>query len=339
MPRLPVLIVAALLHVSALASPLPVAAAGSAQALYEQGLALAYDKEYRRAIVLLSRALALEPRNQDIRLAVARVHSWSGDNAQAQAFVSEVLAVAPDNPEAQILQARLFFQEGEYKQAETVLAGVASTEEVIALRDQIAQARKGTVSQRFYAAMSYERSDISRSAAPDWKQLGFVLGYRVSDKVTLQLSYERAYRFNRHNEFWELGVETRFSERLLGRFALGVAADGDFLAERRARAGLEWRIGSPGAAGGDTWGTFDLQHTTYASGVKTTSFSPGIRFRLNDTFALHGKLIRSHENTGARHKGWSLRADWQTPWNGLALNFGYSIAPETEGGPTVDVRT
>jgi tetratricopeptide (TPR) repeat protein len=86
-------------------------------ALLRVALARAWREEYRPAIEMLDRLIALDPGHLEARLARARVRAWSGDTSGAQREVLEVLAVQPDNPEA--LEALALFRAwgGEYEDA------------------------------------------------------------------------------------------------------------------------------------------------------------------------------------------------------------------------------
>ncbi len=74
--------------------------AQSADTLFKYGRELAYRNQFDSAIVMLERASALQPRNMDIRIALARVFAWNKNYITAEEITQVVLANQPKNREA-----------------------------------------------------------------------------------------------------------------------------------------------------------------------------------------------------------------------------------------------
>lgn len=74
--------------------------AQSADTLFKYGRELAYRNQFDSAIVMLEQASALQPRNMDIRLTLARVFAWNKNYPAAENIVQVVIANQPKNREA-----------------------------------------------------------------------------------------------------------------------------------------------------------------------------------------------------------------------------------------------
>ena len=77
-------------------------------ALLQSGLDFGKSGRFEEAATVLGRAIRLEPKNVEARIALARVLAWKGDLEDALALLDKVLADNPDDSQA--LEARALFQ-------------------------------------------------------------------------------------------------------------------------------------------------------------------------------------------------------------------------------------
>lgn len=351
-----------------LASPIfPALAADNPELWYQQGMASAKQENYVAAIDSLKKALSMVPQNQDYRLALARVHSWNGDLANAQRLVDEVLAQQADNIEAQLLKARLFYYRQSFAEAVELLVAINSQHpentEAASLLKQVQAAQSATeqaalqqnslstensakaanpqmsARKRFFLASGLEHSRFSRRSQSDWMQHFLQLGYRASDKFSSRLRYEQVERFNSKNEYAELEADYSFSDHLITQFTAGYSDNAIFIPQIRFKANSRLRLIYQHAHVGDTWLTFDLQYDRYSGNVESKSVKPGLSYAISGNVTLAAKHINIFDDANKHMRGWETRLDWQTPWQPLRLNAGLSEAPESEGGKTVVTKS
>lgn len=327
-------IVGALALLVSLAAPLH---SETAQAAYDRGMKFAHAQEFDRAIYLMRKALAREPRNNDMRLGLARVLGWAREYSEAHHLVNEVLNGDPDNTEARLLKARLYYYEGALDQAAETLRSLSGSIAVDGLRSQIESARKAADRTGWSVSLSYENSGFANISRSSWSSVGMELRYRLNDRVGLSIGRSQANRFDMANDLTTFGISLRPSDTVSVGLTYGLSNNATFLPSHQLDVSAEWQFWQRNMHRTDAWATLDLQFRNYPSGDQTFAVNPGLRVALSKDVISHARWINSFDAHGRRLQGWSLQTRWQTPLDGLNVTFGLSQTGEMENGAVVRV--
>lgn len=354
-----------------------VARRDSVDALRELGTVLAFTKRYDEAQVLLERALDLDPANDDVHLALARVKSWQGAHRAAERDVDRVLARSPDNLEALELRGRLAFYQRRFGEAEAYLAKVLARAPnriptLVTLGDVLAAADKLRAARAAYdraleldpgqAEVAEKRRRLTRPERPwrldsgithsrfsrqdrdPWSE-GFIqLGYAIDRVTTLRGKLEGARRFDQMDAFFEGGIAHRIQPWLTATIAAGVTQNPDFLARWTASAGATARLWRGRGPLGASLVTIDYLRSDYAAGAVDRLTAGLQQYLFVGRLALTVRRITAWDVDRVRAGGWVGRVDLRPlddlgPLDDLAVYVTIAEVPETVQGATVDVRS
>jgi YaiO family outer membrane protein len=267
---------------------------GDGDAWFELGAAnAALDRrdEARRAF---SRALDLQPANDDARLGLANLAWRDGDRDGARRWLSAISPARRGDPDVRELQLALD-QSGRPAASWRIDAG---------------------------AAYSWLTQDL-----PGWTEARATVSRREGEH-----SIGASVEYARHFSVEDVSVEvlaTREFGPLVWTFAVGGAPQADFRPEVSARIGAEhyasnWYAGAAFTHAEYAVGPVDKLDLRVARDV-----SSAVRLRAS-------AVILSDENDESR-AGYGLGVEWRSA-PGLVLDAGWSDAPESSDGITVDVR-
>ena len=276
--------------------------------LIRESRQLAQEKRYGEAHAKLERAQAMEPANDDVRLARAYLYYYEGAYDSAEEEFSGILTRHPGYADAQ--------------------SGLES----------VRAAREGDGEFVWQADMGYEWSGFERSAQPDWNNQFLQLTRFFNGKSTaIHGRIERYDQFTNVDSYYQLGVSQRFTPRLTAYALAGFTPEANFRPRWRMKGGAELRLNELETAGMPLWLTLDAQHDEYRT-TDVHNVTPGLRIEIADHWALSGKMIGVHEQGTKTVYGWTARLDGVI-MPGLRFYTGYADAPETVAAVTVDTQT
>lgn len=343
----------------------------SVDALRELGMVFAFTKRYEDARVILQRALELDPANDDVHLAQARVKSWQGDHRAAERDVDRVLARSPDNLEALELRGRLAYYQRRFGEAEAYLAKVLARAPnripaLVALGDVLAAAEKPRRARDAYDRAlaldpglkevtekrrrltrperrwrldnGFTHSRFSRQDRDPWSEGFYQLGYTIHRLTTLWGKIEGAHRFDQTDAFFEAGIAHRIQPWLTATIAAGATKDPDFLARWTVSAGATARLWRGEGPLGASLATIDYLRSDYADGAVDRLTAGLQQYLFAGRLALTVRRITAWDVDRVRSGGWFGRADFR-PRDDLALYVTIAEVPETVQAETVDVRS
>ncbi len=323
------------------------------EALFRLGLVQAFLKDYITALETLSQAHALAPNDMDIRLAMARVHSWSGQLGQALSQIRAILEDAPGLSEAWILLGRVSLYQSDFDAAQTAFdealrLSPTSPEAKQGLDDttaaraaQVATVVQATPDFIWRLDTGYEQSQFSRSTNKNWNEGYIQVARDIGANTTVHLRTEESHRFGASDTYLRTGVHYRFSPSLQAYAQIGVTPNADFLPRRTTKAGGTVQVyrGGHDYLIGTTLLSLDLQNREYATG-DIRNVDPGLQlYVLNGRGWLTGRWINSFDiAAGKRLAGWSGRADWYLI-DQVRIFAGMAVSPETDSGDTVETTS
>ena len=158
------------------------------------------------------------------------------------------------------------------------------------------------------------------------------VSWRLDDRRAVSGLVERTERFGLVDVF----VEARYDQRI-GRgsayIAIGGAPDADYRPEISLKSGGQIPLGEAGLAA-----TLDTSVARYRSGT-VTSLQPGVeQVALGGNLTINARWINVWDETDAYRSGYALGAIWAASPS-VRFRGGYSDAPESSDGATVDVRS
>jgi YaiO family outer membrane protein len=276
--------------------------------LLAQSRILAGEKRYEEAHQTLERALAIEPKNDDIRLLRGQLYYYQGDYEAAEAEFTGILSRHP-----------------EYVDAKAAL-------------ERVQTARDSGGEFRWQADAGYEWSGFERRNQPDWNNQFLQLTRFFDGRATaVHGRIERYDQFTNIDSYYQLGVDHRFTPRLMGYVATGFSSGADFRPHWRVKGGGGFRLSEMEIQNMPLWLTLDMQHDEYQS-TEVSNINPGLRMEFSDSWALGSKIIAVHEHGAKTVYGWMARFDGQI-MPGWRFYTGYADAPETVAAVTVDTQT
>ncbi len=310
-------------------------------------------REFDRALAAVDRGLRIAPRNTDLRLAHARILGWAGRYAEALRTVEAVIAEQPQNAEAYAIRGRIAFYEGRLDAADAGFATALKLEpgnaEAAAGRADVARARQGaartepaeaaTGSPRWRIDAGYLHSRFSRLNLDNWHE-GFIrVEHRWPSRTALSLRVDTSNRFGSTETAVGVGIAQHFGDAFTAYAEGSVSPAADFLPRWTTSAGGRLRVAEGGGQVGPLLLSADLRHKSYATG-DIQNFDPGLElYGFNGRAWLTGRWINAFDREAdVRLAGWFARLDWQmaAPFRVFA---GFSDAPETEAGITVDTQS
>lgn len=274
----------------------------NAELWFQLGLAQRFQGKRAAALASQQHALSIAPENHDIRLELARLHSWNGDYDLAGTMVNRILADLPDYVDAQQLAASN-------------------------ARARNAPPDPGDLRNRL--DIGFENSSFPNLSRPGWRQSSLRFGRRVGADTTFHLSAKNSERGDQADRQYEVGIARKFNDKYNGFLAVGYAPGAVFSPKWRLETGAEARLAAGRDAAAAVWLTAYLRHDRYDAGTSTT-LKPGIRYQVTENWQIHVQHIALIDENRHVLAGHAARVDWQTPLPDLRLYAGGSRAPETE---------
>lgn len=253
------------------------------------------------ALATIDEALALAPRDNDIRLARARILLWSGQQAEARQQADRVAAESPAYPEL-----------------DQVLRSIDNAQ----IRGEPSQNRQGI---GVFAGLS--RIKLRSGIADTWESMGFD-AFRQFGASTLSISANHEQRAR---------ADTRIALRLDRRLGDG-SAYLDAALTPSADFREKWGLSAGGAVplGATATALLDVRYARYGNN-SVGSIRPAVRLSPIQGLSLTGQAIVLLQKDTRAKAGASLRADALGP-GGSSLFLGAASYPDTEAGITREVR-
>lgn len=304
-------------------------------ACWEQGAEARFAGDFVRAEAILETCLEANPNDADALVQLGLARLARGDQAGADAALSRALDIAPAYDDARIGRARIAYFNQDFTRALDLLEPVgADRPEAATLRASILEARRAETTQPAHPwriDLTASRSDLTQNL-PDWSLVGLAVGKRITARDALTGSLAWAERFDVEDVYAELRYDRRLGARSSGYVAVGGSPDAVFSPERILRAGGEAGLGANGLSA-----TLDTSAAYYVSGDVYTVI-PGLRKSFaGDAARVGARVIFLRDETGETRTGWSVSGELDAGAR-TRLLAGYTDAPETSEGVTLDVR-
>ncbi len=303
------------------------------------GLALTPLRQFDDAERAFRRALELAPDYLDAKLGLARVALFRGRFVEARNGVQKVLAEQPDYKDALELLSQI----------NRAVTGAAEARRLEAQRRKSQQERdahRGSAELVVAAAVQHYRwrvdADVGWSrltgGRQDWFEANGRVSYSAFPGTTLSGAVEAARRNGLFDTFFVGRVDHRFSPGVSGYALLGVTPDADFLPKASIGGGVAYRLYTQKGIIAATVLTLDAKYSEYVVGPVRNA-TPGIeQYFFDGRFWLTAKWINTVAETGMYLQGYLVRGDLILR-DELRIFFGYSDAPESSEGRTVETQT
>lgn len=296
------------------------------QSLYRSAVADRLAGRPGDAVPKLEQVLAARPDDVDARLNLGLSLLALGRLDEAEAAFRAVLDRSPGYGDAWIGLARVEQRRGDLDaardMADEARRVAPESRDVLALQ----QALKPEPVWR--ADIHTARSRLSNGLA-DWTETRLSVSRRLDSTGSLALSVEATERFGNEDVYLEARFD-KFVDGRSGYVAVGGAPDADYRPEIGLAAGGRIDLAAGFAA------TVDASGARYRTGT-VTGLHPGLAFdAAADRVQLSARWINVWDERGDYRSGYAAQARWQTS-DQLALRLGYTDAPETTNGVTVDV--
>ena len=303
------------------------------------GLALTPLKRFEEAERAFRRAVELAPDYLDAKLGLARVALFRGRFVEARSAVQKALATQPDYKDALDLASQI----------DRAITGAAEARRLEAQRAKSQQERafeRGSAELAAAAAVQHYRwrVDVDGSwsrltgGREDWLEASGRVSYLAFPGTTLSGAVEAARRNGLFDAYFEGRVNHRFAPGFSGYMLVGGTPDADFLPKVSAGGGVAYRLYQQKGVVAATVLTLDAKYSEYVVGP-VRNVTPGIeQYFFDGRFWLTAKWINTVAETGMYLQGYLVRGDVILR-DDLRIFFGYSDAPESSEGRTVETKT
>ena len=284
---------------------------------------------FAKAAELANCVIALHPDDADAWYELGAANSALDVRDEARRAWLHVLDIAPSNDDARLGLARLAWRDGDVAVARRWLNSVSPARrqdaEARDLRISFDQATPSMIVWRLDAGAA--RSTLSGDL-PDWTETRVSLSRR-QDATGFGLAIEHARRFDREDLYVEFQA-THEVGSLVWALALGVRPNADFRPKQSIRLGVEhhddrWQVGGA------------ITHAEYAIGP-VDKLDVQAAYMLGTGLRVRASAVAVRDENDQDRLGYGLGVIWQ-PVSNLALDIGWSDAPESSDGITVDVRS
>lgn len=306
---------------------------------------LAAEQKYSDALVLLQKTTETHPNDIELKLSIVRVMCWQGNFQDAENVLNNLDEKHNTNPGVIILHANLAYYKHDYVSAialyKKILAEHPDYEDA---KTGLADAEKALNSPenqhyRWQADAGYEHSSFSRVDMPRWNQEFTQITHFLDDNQTaIHARITRYDQFSNIDSEFEAGINHRFFDYLSAYAFSDVAPEATFRPNYAFASGGAIRIIKPGKiALPPVWLTIDSNYNLYSSNY-VAGVNTGLSIGLWDGWSVAGKIVATQPEASKRIYGKSIRLDGiiTSKWR---FHVGYSNAPDTENGITVNTKT
>lgn len=308
---------------------LPAPAAAQAPSDYQAGVEARLAGNADKAIELLGRVVAAEPRNADAQLQFGLALFARSRLDEAETALRTVLAIAPNYEDARIALARLQERRGDGAAALAELDRVSAANlEAADLRTRLRAGANGAAA--FRRELDVDASYSSLSDAADWQDFAVRIADRVTPSTRIAAAVQQSHRFGANDTFAEVRVDHRAGNGGSLWLSGGATPNADFLPRWQLAAGGAFKLTNGPSA---TVATVEARHSRYVSGNVET-LNPGVEQYLPGGHWLTARMINVVEH-GEWRTGWLARGDFMAT-SRLRLFAGASDAPDVTEGIVVD---
>lgn len=310
--------------------------------IIEESHRLSDEKNYDAALKLLFQAERKAPENFELKMAIARTIDWQGDHEGAAQRLLELEKNHPPNPDIKLAQAYNQFYQSNYDQSQEIFEQILEdypnyTDAQVGL-DRVRSIAKSAESLNWLFDIGYEYSSFSRLKLTPWRQTFMQLTRLFNQKNTAVYGrVDRDDEFNSIDVTYTLGLEHRFSKRLYAYFFNGsTPGNATFQPKWTLAGGGGVRI-DPEILEMPLWVTLNTRRDDYTNAL-VQNISPGLRFEPFGNWAINWREIIVTQPGVRALYGWysSVEGAFIDEWR---FKVGYSNAPETVAGQTVETRT
>lgn len=286
--------------------------------------------DYVTAQCALERIISSAPQNADAWVQLGLVHSASGDALRARAAFLRALDIAPDYDDANLGLARLAYRSGDLEDARAWLQRIDPTRlddpEIAVFRESLTASQAGRGVWRWDVFTAY--STLSEGLAP-WREASWSVSRREG-AGSVGAGVEYVERFDSSDIYGELRLA-----RMIGggtwSLALGGASRPNFKPEAAARVEFATREDEDWVFGGS------MTIARYSVG-QIDRFGLRAERNLGDGVRVNAQAVVVRDEADELRTGYGLGGAWRLD-NKLELSLGWSDAPESSEGATIDVRS
>ena len=277
---------------------------------------------------LASCVLQLDPADADAWFELGAAKSALDARDEARNAWLRSLDLAPANDDARLGLARLAWRDGDRLSAQRWLDAVAPERrldsEARDLQVLLDRSRRPAVQWRFDAGAA--RSTLS-GGLPDWTEAHASILMRQG-ATGFGLAVEHDRRFDREDTYIEL-QGTREIASTVWSLAVGGALNAQFRPESSVRFGAEHYGNRWQASGAITVSEYVVGQVDKLDIRASRDFARGLRLQVS--------AVAVRDENGNGQYGCGVGGVWDVT-RGIALDAGWSDAPESSDGTTVDVR-
>ena len=171
--------------------------ASPGEKLFAEGRDAMFRGDYKKAIELLTGAVAADKSKTRYRLALARAHRYAGNMAQAEKLLTEILAASPDHVEAGQILGEVYTRQEKWKQAVKVLEGLLKYRHDYPTYHMLAEAKYNLDDHEKARKYFEEAIKLNPNSASDHYQLGNI--YLAGNSFAMAAaSYRKALSLGLH---------------------------------------------------------------------------------------------------------------------------------------------
>lgn len=319
--------------VAALLAALPAAAMAQASSDLERGVQLRREGHADQAVLTLQAATRAHPEDADAWLNLGLAYADTNHLTEAEAALDRAQILSPNYLDVQIARARVAYFRQDPAEAQrrlaTVLAAQPDNAEAQALSRQLAAARAAGVAP-WRVDLTYTHGRLGKGL-PDSQETTAAVTRRFGNGLVVGGALDRVRQFGRSDTYQELTLANRRAY-----VAVGGTSNAHFRPQWAVRGGV---YGDP-----LTWGGWTVQPLVDAGWSRyplgdVRSVTPGLDVAHGQTLLVGLRWINVVDEADKYLGGYSLRGQWRPAGSPIALEGGWSDAPESNEGATVRVKT
>lgn len=258
-------------------------------------------QRYDDSISHWRQAIALAPRRADLRVGLARVLYWKGENAAALESLDAALDAEPKNADTLALRGDVLMAQGrvEAARAAYLAAQALPGADAAALATKLERARP-PLRWRLDAGAAFD--DYSKLRGSEHSTF-LQLGYQFSPSFTAYLHYDRFDWFDTDDQSLTAGAYWLPHPQWQLQLEAGSTSDADFRPKTQYNLQLEWLLKGPlQPLLGYRWYDYD--------NGRVATLTPGLRW-LPAPFSVELRYSASKNIDGSDTAVTSLRAAWE----------------------------